>query len=664
MAKSKYVELPTDPDVLAETIHSHVLREEATMNYRRLRWYIAYVYVALGARKFNLYDPLTGGIRWSYFDEDGKIEYTSTRLQSILAKNTGRLEAMDLAPMVSKEGWTLGALRERGVSQAIADSLISLQQLAHIKKLFNHPFALLGCAGVCGHLVDHPTIGLIGDLEVVHPREIFPFPSLGQDYSKICGKIRQHVVSLKWLEERYGKSVTTAENQKKMVILKRRPGEPLQDDGSQTASGDDLKFFSTPYVPKTNEEELVARINETWVEGPRGTCVRYCITSGGYTIDDQDLEGQEVYPEMQVARFMENGTFHGVGLFELMFPATREHERLLKSLYNNIRDIDKYGVVVLPQGQMHQGAFLKDTGKGLKIAYWAPDQMEAPFNPFVIQPFNAGDAPGKVSMVAANEIEQVNPLRDLIEEKGRVDSALGLQILDEKINQAMNNSTTAIQACFGDVYRELVRKAAKEMVDSSRAIPVTRLTLDLVGVNVDFQQGTVSFADNPMPNVSRLQFGVREANPRSKVARKQEAISLLQLQATDPLRLTLLGLNEALDFALYAEPEKAAFESIVMDILVLYGDGVTPGRVRIGDFSSKPDIQLVVLESFMSGPYLKMASFEVRNAFKQYRDALIQFSGMMLPSAVPTPEDMAIFGQMPGQQGQPQLPPAGVTANG
>lgn len=653
MAAKTYIALPDDKEKLAEIIHAHVMREEALMNYRRLRWFLGHAYLVLGARRFKLFDPLTGGLRWDYFDEEGKFEYQSQRLQSILAKNTGRLEAMDLAPMISKEGWTLAAMRERAMGQAIADSIVSSQQIdGGVKKQFSHILATLGACGICGHLEDHPTIGLASDLEVVHPRELYPFPSLGQDYSKVCGMVRQHSVSLDWVKEQYGKSNVTPETLNKMFVFKRRPGESINDETLNQGIGEDVRFMGLPSSPTIKEESLVCRINETWVQGLRGTVTRYCVTSGHHTLYDEKLDGQEVYPETHMARFMENGSFHGIGLFDLLFSSVREHERLLKSVYNNTRDFDKYGAVVLPQGQMNAGPMMKETGKGLKILFWAPDQLEASFNPFVITPHNAGDAPGKVSMLAANEIEQINPLRDLIEEKGRVDSALGLQILDEKINQAMNNATSSIQACFGGVYRELVRKAAKSMVDSQRAIPVSRLTLDLVGANIDFMAGTVSFANNPLPNISRLHFGVREANPRSKVARKQEAITLLQQGATDPGRLLLLGLVEGLDLAIFSEPEKAAVESITMDILALYGDGITPGRIRVAAFSSRPDIQSLLLEAFMSGPYLKQASFEVRKAFKEFRDAHLEFNGMMLPDAVPTPEDAAIFGQLPA--GQPQ----------
>jgi hypothetical protein len=56
-----------------------------------------------------------------------------------------------------------------------------------------------------GHLADVPTVGLTADLEVVHPREVFPFPALHQDHTKQSGIMRQRVVPIDLLASKFGK---------------------------------------------------------------------------------------------------------------------------------------------------------------------------------------------------------------------------------------------------------------------------------------------------------------------------------------------------------------------------------------------------------------------------------------------------------------------------
>ena len=47
----------------------------------------------------------------------------------------------------------------------------------------------------------------------------------------------------------------------------------------------------------------------------------------------------------------------------------------------------------------------------------------------------------------------------------------------------------------------------------------------------------------------------------------------------------------------------------------------------------------------MVGPMMSRASPKVRNDFKDYREFLIQASGLVLPEAVPNPDDIALLSQ-------------------
>jgi hypothetical protein len=418
---------------------------------------------------------------------------------------------------------------------------------------------------------------------------------------------------------------------------------------------------------KGNDEDedtqQVCKVRETWIHGPRGTVSRYIVSSGDVVIDDQDLSKVEAYCPVGFARFMDNGTFHGAGLFDLMFGIVREMERLMKSLFNNIRTMDRYGVVLLPQGTINERAAMREVGHGLRYLSYTKDAlMGDEFRPMVIQPFNAGEVPGKVAQFAKSVADGLSPVQDLLAEKGRVDSASGLQFLDEQISKAMTNPTSGVQVAFGTMYRSVVAKAAGQMLVSRRALPVNKLTTELAGAVIDPDNGTVSFEQNPLPNFSQIAFTVRDTAPKSEVVRKQEAMGMLSAGLTDPDGVKLFMMKEGIDVAMWMEEEKSAYESVVRNILLLFGDGTTTQQIVLTPHTSRPDIQIRVLSAFMSNPIMGVASPAVQDAFKAYREALIGFMGQTLPAMVPNPDDMANVAGRIGPESQAQ--PQGMTANG
>jgi hypothetical protein len=655
--------LPKDKRLLAQIIDQHVERELTKITYRRTLWILAWYYLN-GFRRFDVFDPRTSRVVPYYLDEDGNMEFQSTELMSIIDKTTARLNTMDLRPRALRQGFSLAGLRERSVAQLVADAVVSDQQLEKVKRDFNYIFSLLGCCGITGHMVDHPTIGLTADLEVVHPKELLPFPSLGQDHTKARGLIRQRVVPMSFLQNRYGRAALEKDKMK-MDAWSWEWGHDMEEPADAPGNGYVLNSAASGAlngVPGDNEMEVV-KVRELWLDGPRGTVGRYIVSSGNVILEDRDLSDVETYCPIGMARFMDNGTFHGAGLFDLMFGIVREMERLLKSLFNNIRDIDKYGVLVMPQGTINERAVLRDIGKGLRYMSYSRDALLGDdFKPMVIQPYNAGDVPGKVAQFAKGIVDSLSPVQDLLAEKGRVDSASGLQFLDEQISKAMTNPTSGVQAAFGGMYKSLVAKASREMMVSQRAVPVNKLTLDLAGAVIDPEEGTVSFKKNPIPNFSQISFTVKDTSPRSEVVRKQEAMSLLQAGVTDPEGLKLFALKEGLDFAMWMDEEKSAYESIIRNILLLYSDGQQTQQIVVTPHTARPDLQLRVLSAFMSNPIMTMASPGVQDAFKSYRESLISFMGQSLPAMVPNPDDVAIVNpdMMAGGGGPGAQPPQGA----
>jgi len=140
-------------------------------------------------------------------------------------------------------------------------------------------------------------------------------------------------------------------------------------------------------------------------------------------------------------------------------------------------------------------------------------------------------------------------------------------------------------------------------------------------------------------------------------------MALLKTGLTDPTGLKIFALKEGLDFAMWMDEEKGAYESVVQNILLLYGNGEDPGQIVLTQHMTRPDIQMRVLSGFMTSPILAAASAEVQDEFRKFRDTMLQFMGQTLPQQIPTPDEAAAMGMQP-QQAPPQMPMQGMMPNG
>tara|TARA_R100000654_G_scaffold41929_1_gene68055 strand:- start:18 stop:692 length:675 start_codon:yes stop_codon:yes gene_type:complete len=204
---------------------------------------------------------------------------------------------------------------------------------------------------------------------------------------------------------------------------------------------------------------------------------------------------------------------------------------------------------------------------------------------------------------------------------------------------------------FGKMYRSMVSNATRELVLNPRPIPVQAFDLNLAGAVIDFNKSEISFQHNPIPNTAHLTYSVKQVHPRSEVVRKQEALQMLQSGLTDPDGFKLFALKEGLDFAMWMDEDQSAYEQVVQNILTLFGNGTDPGQVVITPHTSRPELQLRVLSSFMSGPLMGQSDPLIVDEFKKYRESLIQFMGQSLPEMIPNPDSAALFAEQPPQPG-------------
>jgi hypothetical protein len=523
--------LPTNDEDLCHAIEQHVLRERAKTQFRRVMWRLWHAYLQ-GARNFDVVDLETGRLSYKFVDSEGRLAFQAGDLLRAIDQSTGRLASLDLTPYVTRNDTTLSSIRERAVGQVMADHGINPTQIESLKLPFCNTLVYTGCCGIQSNIVETrngPTI----DMEIVHPLELMPFPSLGIDQTRTSGIVRSRFVPLDQLRDRYGAARINSNlnNLRWMSVGISNFSADEADDTLTSSAWNTTSSLTPPRSEDTrpSRQSGLARIHELYLYGSQNNLARYVAVCGKVKLADEEPHGDVPCP-LQMARFIENGSFHGAGLCDLLFGYSREMEKLLHYLWQSITDTDRYGVIVMPRGTWNKQTALKDVGRGLRVLDYSPDANlpENNFRPFTVSPFSMGEVPGRAAALAKQFADGLNPIRDLISQKGRVDSASGLQFLEEQINSAVTTSTLNIEHTFGSAYKSGISRLAHRLTTDRTPLRLERLDLSLAGVVIDPATWTATFEANPLPDVSRLRFSIRENKPRSETGRIQGAMETHQ----------------------------------------------------------------------------------------------------------------------------------------
>lgn len=646
--------LPKSDDDLALIMRSHADRERYRMAARQLRWSLASLYLA-GERRFELRTPWGSFLRMEEMESSqNTVPMHVSHLVSEHNKIIGNLNGLDLRPLVARDDTTLAAIRDRSTTQVILDAAVSGQHVDLTKRLFLHYFTLLGSAGLHSQVGDFPHVGLTGEMETVHPREIYPWPAIGGDLAKVRGRMRDRWIPWTAVKDTFGlKSMPTGGQE--LEVTKRQPGEGDYIGWSiyNNNMGMDSGGFWQPIETRTTglwgrkdgerPEELWVRVKELWLDGPRGTCREYAASSGKYIFARETYDQVQAYCPLSIRRFYECGDFYGAGVFDLIFSMVREFEKLIRDLVANVREIDQYSTMILPAGTMDEKKFFSHNRQNLRVLSIDPEPkgvygtQAQVVRPTIVTPPNSGDMPGRTASFLLNVIKDLSPIRDIIADKGRVDSFAGLQFLQDEAQRPVANPISSLVEVFGESYRYIASQAFNILQDSPRPIAVGRLSIDLVGAVIDPETSTLSFSGgvNRPPDIGKLRFTVRQTNLKMLAARKSEAVQMMQLGVTDRTGFLINAVQEGLDYACYMDGERAAYDSIVTQIITLYNDGEQPGQVIMARYLENPELQLRVLNAFLQSPKMRIASPDVIDAFANYQETLIGYSGRVMPQQVP-----------------------------
>ena len=108
-------------------------------------------------------------------------------------------------------------------------------------------------------------------------------------------------------------------------------------------------------------------------------------------------------------------------------------------------------------------------------------------------------------------------------------------------------------------------------------------------------------------------------------------------------------LKSNVDVAMWMEPHRSIYQRAVRNIITLYGDGEIPGQIVATGDTTRPDLELMVLDTIIYGEAMQQASVEVQNEFMAYKRYLEESQQFALPPGVPGFEQLIAQAQQPSQ---------------
>jgi hypothetical protein len=639
--------LPKDKKQLARLIQQHVDRESQALETKWGRWLLAYYYLN-GFRRFKALDSDGTVIHASDIYEEKQGAKRERRLATKIGEfikqvndTSGVISSMNLAPTVQPGDLSLGARQEAAGGQVLLDAAVSGQNLTHTKKLFAYFQTTYGMSGLTPHVYNNDMTGLMLDYEVINPRELMPFPSLGWNLADLRGVVRRRTIPYEQLKITYPGKVPS--DVSKLQTFKREIGR--SPDPEHESAGDlTLSNYDSRSMNRSSalggEGMLYTGVivNEVRLFGPSMGLERVIVSSGDTILYDESYEGAQF--DIGIGRFYDTGSFYGAGLFDTIFSLVRELENMVEDFIQNIKNADKYPILIVPDGQIKDRAWSIDNGQKLRYMTVKTDTTltmgDKPITPLVVKPVDSGSASFQGMDALSALIDRNAATRDLIREKGRVDGGPGLAMLQEEERRSLQVPLQNAVDAFTTAHRAGLSKLSNEVLYTQTPVPVNRLSLDLAGVVINQADSTVSFENNPIPNILRLKVGVKQEEISSKLIMKQEAVGAFQMHG-DINRFLIHCFDNGLDIPFDARLERAAYEKVVVDILSLYGNGLEPGEIIVNPDSTNPELQIYVLSGFMNSVAYANASAEVRTKMLEYKEFLKGLVGGVLPPGMPDP---------------------------
>lgn len=659
------LDLPRDEEALVEALDKELGAAEMECNLWKTSWKIIDAYLE-GMRCFRVEDRFSGTIEIDFEKIDGHLGMRYEQVLKAYLTEAGRYMKMDVSPVVTRKGESLDAMRRGAIGHAVLGSMIQPMALARIKTDAIKPFLKYGTVGLEHWETGDPNVP--DDVEVVNPWELRGLRAFTQGTQNIYATCRVRKVPLTWLKkklkERFGKDFRYSETDLRPEDVAwgtsiPGEGETLTAGGvsspvsffkenkpTQTAHGD----MGPGKKKKREDNDLVqvfVPLEEVYVQADNPAYLgRYIIKIGDKICYDRNFEEERrlVLPPLRVARHTDIGRFYGRGFVSPLIPMNDHLERMLGSLFKNIIDLDTYGTVLVPSSWGIQRDSWK-AGRRPKVETYEPDYAAPNAKLQAVQPVTSGTLPkvGFESGMAAMDLLTGQGPMFAGGAAGRVDSASGHGFLFDVANISLAMPSHSLADGFVGMWAKMLERA-RARVDEGKTKAVKLATIDdaVAGVVIDPETGELSMESNSVPKPWDVTIDVKDRTPRDLQTRKQQLLELLQLQVVSPTQFWITVFEENLDFPGAPKELWETYRKALWQIIVLFGDGETPGTIKAGLYSGDPKVQLLPVQRFMNKIEYSLASEEVRAAFEEWKQTLEQMTGAKFPDGLMPPDQSAV----------------------
>lgn len=693
------IQLPENKEDLAVVLGQLGTAGDNAASPYRVQWLVNYYWLQ-GVRDFSL-DYSTGQVGVHLYNqrtESGQLDF---RFEDILNKKQieeGRLAQMDIRPSSTRRGFGLSALRDSASSVVILEALTSETDYDSLEAEVNNLLTIYGTAGIAAWERGSKAPGVPPDptarahqteggsiemeaaeegggtetargtqlprppqvlLEAIPCWQLTSIPAKITAQAELEGVRRKRWVPLDWLKQH--KQLDLSVTDEKLGVTEGpygcKPGGGVASSGS-AISESAWQAFQAAGKPAPDRPKTKADITTKYVcleeffmlADQKDQLSRWIVKVGKHIALTVSYDKVEYMP-IGIARYLDTGGFFGRSLVELLQPTNAEHEQMLQSLFENVKDMDAYGMLFVPQ---HLGVSKNDIlkkGPKRKVVFFDPDYTVPESKPYAIQPATTTDFPGKVAAMCGNLSDRLLNQSELLrgEAPGRVDSASGLGFLHETSSIPLTVPAGSLARAYTQVYKAILG-AAPRLLQKHTNLPLLKLDDSLLGLVVNPTTGMVTLNPSNFPTPASVRLGIKDQFPKPPSLRLQELKDSLSAELITHVEFRMTVWKEDLDYPVGAWDQFESYRKAMLQCILLFGDGDTPGQIVSNVEADIIDIHLMVIQMFMSKLEFSFAGKDVREAFEGLKVYYRQLAGQEYPEALPPPEDL---GMVPGGPGGP-----------
>ncbi len=672
---SAILELPksskTDPKGQVDLLEAlDVLLDPAISerNQHQVNWWIVDAYLQ-GCREFDVIDAESGTVDTSYELSDASVQVRWDEPLSRLTAEVGRLSRLDTKPLSKKRSRSLESMRNSALSQALLDNIAGSSNEDVRKIALLYGICIYGTYGQASW-PDYASKSPLAHIhENIPPWELLGLPAGTMCHDQESGLSRTRLFPLSQLEKMpgfrmprnyglldvvdlpYGAEVSHINPSSVGSIGSTGSYMQMFDERSTKSGVSERRKKQLSSQPRRDVVQFV-RLREVFLNGPEGSVSRYIARAGDWIGSDVNYwsMGKMVPMPIGITRYDDVGRFYGRSFMSKVIPLAVELEALLGSIIKNMEEYDTLGIVLLPAEYGIDTDALKASTKEPRIASYQSDPSVPKGAIEHLVPTTANDVPGRVLNFGVQLLDRIvsqGPLTG--SQYPRADSGASFRVLDEIGAMQLLPIAIGIEASYVTRYRSMLHNVrarfARSSTEAYQGIEITRITNSIAGVTLDPVTGKLQIRAEQLPDPYSVDLSIVSRDPAHGDRRRVEAIDMLNAGRLTPLDFIVMNYENGWDFPI---GNKAVWENYVKAVLwnlIMFNDGIVPGeppdRAFFDPICDIPEVHMMAVEDFISGPEFALASPAVHEAFRIRVTDLKGRLGMLVPDQLPTIDQAA-----------------------